>query len=100
QWDRDLTRASGADFARLLVAGRVDAGGLRVSRQEVERFAAERKFLGYLETSAKQNHGCEELRDAIVAGIDWKALPARTTETTFKTLKEAIIGLKEEGRVL
>jgi len=35
QWDRDLTRASRKEFAKLLVAGRVDAGGLRVSRSEV-----------------------------------------------------------------
>ena len=40
QWDRDLTRASRKEFAKLLVAGRVDAGGLRASRSEVEKFAA------------------------------------------------------------
>src|SRR5439155_20837044 len=44
QWDRDLTRASRKEFAKLLVAGRVDAGGLRASRSEVEKFAVERKF--------------------------------------------------------
>ena len=57
QWDRDLTRASRKEFAKLLVAGRVDAGGLRVSRSEVEKFAAERKFQGFLETSAKTEPG-------------------------------------------
>ena len=31
QWDRDLTRASHTEFAKLLVAGRVDASGLRIS---------------------------------------------------------------------
>src|SRR5262249_48385853 len=30
QWDRDLTRASRRPFTKLLAAGRVDAGGLRV----------------------------------------------------------------------
>ena len=54
QWDRDLTRASRKAFAKLLVAGRVDAGGLRVSRSEVEKFAKERGFRDRLfETSAK-----------------------------------------------
>ena len=54
QWDRDLTRASRKPFAKLLVAGRVDAGGLRVSRKEVEKFARERGFRDrFLETSAK-----------------------------------------------
>ena len=100
QWDRDLTRASRKEFAKLLVAGRVDAGGLRVSRSEVEKFAAERKFRGFLETSAKKNLGCEELKQAILAGINWDEIPCRTTEVLFKRLKEEIIRLKDEGRVL
>jgi WD40 repeat protein len=100
QWDRDLTRASRKEFAKLLVAGRVDAGGLRVSRSEVERFAVERKFRGFLETSAKKNVGCEKLKRAILAGINWDAIPCRTTEVLFKRLKEEIIRLKDEGRVL
>jgi small GTP-binding protein len=44
QWDRDLTRASRRAFAKLLVAGRVDAGGLRVSRGQVEAFTKERGY--------------------------------------------------------
>ena len=66
QWDRDLTR-------RLLGAplhkdscwpGRVDAGGMRVSRTEIERFAAknEASMADSFETSAKTGQGCEELR--------------------------------------
>lgn len=87
-------------FAKLLVAGRVDAGGLRVSRGEVEKFAAERKFRGFLETSAKKNLGCEELKQAILAGINWDELPCRTTEVVFKRLTEGMILLKDESRVL
>jgi small GTP-binding protein len=100
QWDRDLTRASGKKLAKVLVAGRVDAGSLRVSRSEVEQFAAERRFRAFLETSAKKNLGCEELKQAILTGIDWDELPCRTTEVLFKRLKEEIICLKDEGRVL
>jgi len=100
QWDRDLTRASRKEFAKLLVAGRVDAGGLRASRNEVEKFAAERKFQGFLETSAKKNLGCEELKQAILAAINWDEVPCRTTEVLFKRLKEEIIRLKYEGSVL
>ncbi|MCE9609027.1 MAG: TIR domain-containing protein [Chthoniobacter sp.] len=100
QWDRDLTRASRKEFAKLLVAGRVDAGGLRASRSEVEKFAAERKFRGFLETSAKRNLGCEELKQAILDAIPWDELPCRTTEVLFKRLKEEIIALKDEDRVL
>jgi small GTP-binding protein len=100
QWDRDLTRASRKEFAKLLVAGRVDAGGLRVNRSEVENFVAERKFQGFLETSAKTNLGCEELKQAILAGVNWDEIPCRTTEALFKRLKEEIIRLRDEGRVL
>src|SRR5205085_8210990 len=60
QWDRDLTRASRNPFAKLLVAGRVDAGGLRVSRSQVEAFAKERGYTEFLETSAKKNICCED----------------------------------------
>jgi hypothetical protein len=61
QWDRDLTRASRNPFFKLLVAGRVDAGGLRVSRSQVEGFRNERGYLDFLETGAKTKLGCEEL---------------------------------------
>jgi len=100
QWDRDLTRASRKEFAKLLVVGRVDAGGLRVSRSELERFAAERKFQGFVETSAKSSFGCKELEQAIITSINWDEIPCRTTEVLFKRLKEEIIRLKDEGRVL
>lgn len=100
QWDRDLTRASRKEFAKLLVAGRVDAGGLRASRIDVEKFAGERKFRCFLETSAKSNLGCKELRQAILDTIPWDELPCRTTKVLFKRLKEGIIALKDEGRVL
>ena len=100
QWDRDLTRASRREFAKLLVAGRVDAGGLRVSRTQVEKFAHERKFSHFLETSAKTNSGCEELKQAILDSIQWDDLPCRTTEVLFKRLKEEIVRLKDAGRVL
>jgi hypothetical protein len=101
QWDRDLTRASGKPFTKLLVAGRVDTGGLRVSRTEMERFAKERGFSSRLfETSAKAGTGCEELKQAILAGLDWESIPWRSSPLLFKRLKEEIVRLKDEGRVL
>ena len=100
QWDRDLTRASRKAFAKLLVAGRVDAGGLRVSRTQVEAFAKERGYLQFLETSAKTNLGCEELKQAILDGIRWEEIPWRSSPLLFKRLKEEIVRLKDDGRVL
>jgi small GTP-binding protein len=100
QWDRDLMRASRKPFTKLLVAGRVDAGGLRVSRSQIETFVKERIFAGYLETSAKHDIGCQDLKDAILAGIDWENIPWRSSPLLFKRLKEEIVRLKDEGRVL
>jgi small GTP-binding protein len=100
QWDHDLTLASRNPFVKLLVAGRVDAGGLRASRIEVMKFAEEHNFKAYVETSAKKNLGCEELKQAILAAINWDEIPCRTTAVLFKRLKEEIIFLKDEGRVL
>lgn len=100
QWDRDLTRASRKAFSKLLVAGRVDAGGLRVSRAQIETFKNERGYLQLLETSAKTNLGCEELKQAILDGIRWEDIPWRSSPLLFKRLKEEIVRLKDEGRVL
>lgn len=100
QWDRDLTRAARDPFAKLLVAGRVDAGGLRVSRSQVETFAKERGYTQFLETSAKANLCCEELKQAILDGIRWENIPWRSSPLLFKRLKEEIVRLKDEGRVL
>jgi len=100
QWDRDLTRASRQTFSKLLVAGRVDAGGLRVSRTQIEAFRKERGYLELLETSAKTNVGCEELKQAILDGIRWENIPWRSSPLLFKRLKEEIVRLKDAGRVL
>ena len=100
QWDRDLTRASSKEFTKLLVAGRVDAGGLRVSKGKVEEFARERGYTQFLETSAKKKVGCEELKRAILEGIRWENIPWRSSPLIFKRLKEEIVRLKDEGRVL
>ena len=78
----------------------MDAGGLRVSRSQVEAFAKERGYTQFLETSAKANLGCEELKQAILGGIRWEDIPWRSSPLLFKRLKEEIARLKDEGRVL
>ncbi len=100
QWDRDLSRASSKPFEKLLVAGRIDAGGLRVSRERVKTFAKERNYLEYIETSAKDGTGCEALKNAIQKSINWEAIPKTSSLVQYKRLKEEIIRLKDEGRVL
>ena len=100
QWDRDITRASRKAFTKLLAAGRVDAGGLRVSRSQIETFAKERGYTQFLETSAKANLCCEELKQAILGGIRWENIPWRSSPLLFKRLKEEIVRLRDADRVL
>jgi small GTP-binding protein len=100
QWDRDLTRASRKPFVKILVAGRVDAGGLRTSRSQIEAFIKQRGFVSFHETSAKTSQGCEELKQAILTGIRWADIPWRSSPLLFKRLKEEIARFKDEGRAL
>jgi small GTP-binding protein len=101
QWDRDLARATSNGFGKMLVAGRVDAGGLRAaSKVQLNAFIKERNFIKYLETSAKTGEGCKELKQAIFEGINWESIPWRSSPTLFKKLKDEIIKIKESGCVI
>jgi WD40 repeat protein len=100
QWDRDLIGASHRPLVKLLVAARVDAGGLRVARKQVESFAAEHGYAGYFETSAKTGLHCDELRREIVRCIPWDEIPWRATPLLYRRLKEEILHLRDAGRAL
>ncbi len=100
QWDSDLQKASRRPFKKILVAARCDRGGLIVSRESVDYFRQERGFVNYLETSAKTGVGCSELRNAIINHIPWDDIPWTASPRIFKLLKEEIIKLKDEGKIL
>jgi len=101
QWDRDLQKAARKPFAKLLVAGRVDRGGLVVSGAGMDKFIRERGFLSPLRlTSAKTGEGCDELRDAIIAAIDWRNIPETTSPALYHRMKREILGLRDSGLVL
>ena len=100
QWDRDLVRAARRKFAKLLVAGRCDRGGLMVRRDNIAEFARQRGFAGYIETSAMTGDGCERLRDEIVHRIDWESIPWTASPRIFKLLKDEILRMRDEGVVL
>ena len=102
EWDRAISlAAAGRPFVKLLVAGRVDRGGLRVSGEAMKAFAKHRGFRGYHETSAETGQGCAELRREILGAIPWDRLPSTASPRTFRRIKEEVIKLKDEGdRVL
>lgn len=101
QWDRDLQKAARKPFAKLLAAGRIDRGGLVVSRASMDRFLKERGFLVPLhETSAKTGEGCGKLREAILAAIDWQSIPETTSPALYHRMKQEILHLRDRGLVL
>jgi hypothetical protein len=101
QWDRDLRKATRGAFAKLLVAGRVDRGGMVVSRANIERFMRERGFQGDLhETSAATGQGCAKLRESIVESIDWQSIPKTTSPALYRRMKKEILRLRDSGLVL
>lgn len=82
------------------MAGRCDRGGLMVTKKSIEAFRKERGFAKYIETSAQTGEGCEEFREAIIKKIDWDSIPWTASSTVFKVLKDEVVKLREEGRVL
>jgi small GTP-binding protein len=100
QWDHDIQRAERRPFKKLLVAGRCDRGGLMINSDSIKRFCEERGFADYIETSALTGNGCKALRDAIIQNIDWSGIPFTTSPRIFRLLKQEIIKLKDEDKVL
>lgn len=100
QWNRDLERAARRTFNKLLVAGRCDRGGPTISKDAIERFRVENRFSDFLATSALTGAGCRDLHAAIVNGIPWDEIPWTASPATFKALKQEILKIKDEGKVL
>jgi len=100
QWDHALKRAARRPFKKFLVAGRCDRGGLMISQRAIDTFLRNRHFDSFFITSAKTGTGCEELRRSIADAIDWNHIPWVTSPKKFRLLKEEIIKLRDEGKVL
>jgi len=100
QWDNDLQRASHTELVKLLVAGRVDASPPRISNTNIESFCSEHGYQAYIETSARTGLGCDELKSQVLQKIDWDRIPWRSSPRLFKLLKEEIVALKDQGKVL
>ncbi len=101
QWDRDLHKATRKPFAKLLAAGRIDRGGLIVSRGSIDKFMKERGFAPPLhETSARTGEGCDQLREAIIAGIQWQNIPKTTSPALYHRIKQETLRLRDGGPVV
>ncbi len=100
QWDRDLHRAAKRPYRKLLVAGRIDRGGLMVSSESIEQYRIEAGYSEYIETSARQGTGCTLLQQSIMKNIPWEDIPWTASPKIFRLLKDEFIHLKDKGKVL
>ncbi len=82
----------------VLVAARADRGTPRLTTEELEAYCQQRGLRGYLCTSALKGEGVEELVQHMQALIPWDDKPATVTTTTFKRIKDYVLGLKENRR--
>ncbi len=102
-WARALRHAHATKSDLLptfLVGARTDRGGVSVSDDRVAEIVTEFGFLGYLSTSAKEGWEVAELRQAVLAAIDWSRIPVVTSSTLFAAAKSFVLDQKAAGTLL
>ncbi|MEV6241788.1 TIR domain-containing protein [Lentzea sp. NPDC051838] len=105
-WSRALAQArrlDGAAAVRLkafLVAARTDRGGTAVGTARIEQAVRQYGFDGFVETSAKEGWGVEELIRTARGAIDWDAVPVVSSTALFQSIKDFVLEEKRQGRVL
>lgn len=97
-WLRQLRVGAPDAPAVILVAGRVDRGGLRLSYQEIQAYCRRRGIATVVTTSALTGQGLPELVAAMKAAIDWEERPSTITTQTFKAIKRYVLSLKESDQ--
>jgi small GTP-binding protein len=96
-WSRALDQArTNTKLKKLLVASRIDVGGLPASMERIETFARDNGFAQFIPTSANTGEGCDELLEAIRQRIPWGDVPKVTTTTTLAAMRDYIARLKGE----
>lgn len=103
-----LSEAHAREVVKLLVAARVDVGGVKVSQTKIDQFLKENGLAAYLTTSAKRGDHCSDglngdspsaLKDLIAQHIPWDRLPWTSTPRLLATLKDAVIEMTEQRDV-
>lgn len=105
-WSRALAQArrlDGATAVRLrayLVAARTDRGGTAVGTARIEQAVRQYGFDGFVETSAKEGWGVDELVRRAREAIDWDAMPVVSSTALFQSIKDFVLEEKRQGRIL
>lgn len=96
-WSQVLDQAAtNTKLKKLLVAARIDVGGLPASKERIEAFVRENGFAQFIATSASTGDGCDDLLAAIRQGIPWDEVPKVTTTDTLAALRDYVARLKGE----
>jgi GTPase SAR1 family protein len=82
----------------ILVAAQTDRGSSSLTPQELDAFCKKHNIVGPITTSAATGQGIEELIERMKALIPWEDKPATVTTSSFKRIKDYILGLKEEKK--
>ena len=96
-WSQVLDQArTNTKLKKILVAARIDVGGLPAGQERVEAFARENGFEQFIPTSAYTGEGCDKLLEAIHQGIPWNEVPKVTTTATLAAMRDYVARLKGE----
>ncbi len=105
-WDRALRQAqalkgsAALPLKKILVAARVDRGGIGVGAERITSLVKELNFDGYIETSAKEGLNIDQLIAVIKQAIQWEALPKVTSNELFQQIQAFLIEKKKAGQIL
>lgn len=105
-WDRALRVAQRLQYGnlynlkKLLVAARIDRGGISASQSRIESLLRELAFDGYIETSAKEGQNIPQLSEMIKNAINWDTLPMVSSTELFQQIKTFLINEKQARHIL
>lgn len=99
-WEKALRNAVPDGVQKILVAARVDVGGVRLTADDIEAYCKAHGYLAHFASSAETNEGCDELRAAIMAAIPWAQLPRTSSPEVFKRIKDFLTAIRQGNRIL
>lgn len=99
-WEKALSNVVRGDVRKILVAARVDVGGVRMTAADIEAYCKAHGYAAHFATSAESGEGCDDLRAAIMAAIPWESLPRTSSPEIFKRIKDFLAVIRQGNRVL
>jgi small GTP-binding protein len=93
-WLKQL-RAGHGRCIIILVAAQTDRGTSSLTPDELSTFCQKQGIVGPIATSALTGLGISELVEQMKSTIPWEDKAATVTTTTFKKIKDYVLGLKE-----